>query len=357
MTHSSILRSRQRFLPATLLVLFVLLAAPTGALAQKLLFDTSRVSVAQIVSAIESQTVYSVAFDGTGFDTATAVALPSAEPTLTQTLDAMVAGGKYGYKIMKRYIVISPQPAKPQIVLRNAPTTGDPYTRSDMNSLDAAPRRRQLPPPVIEIVDTTGVQPDPEPNGEVPEFTSNKVALGDYLAPGLSQWAVKTNLLYAAGTLTPNLAFEVGVGRRSTIELSGSWNQWHRKGTAESNKKFNHYIVRPEYRYWFCERFTGHFIGGHLFGGQFNISQYEIPLFGFKKEHRNRGYMYGGGITYGYHLPLARRWSAEFHIGVGVAQLEYEQYDCAVCVREYERKSKTYFGPTRAGINLVFMIK
>lgn len=355
MMNILIFRSRPGCLFALLLPM--LLAVPARSQAQKLTFGSDHTSVGQIVSAIESQTVYSVAFDGTQLDTEAVVELPSTEPTLAQVLDVIVADGKYGYKIMKRYIVIRPQQAKPQMVLINAPTTGHRYTRSDINSLNAAPRRRQLPLPVIEIVDTTEVLPDPEPNSEVPEFTSNTIELKDYLAPALSHWAVKTNLLYAAGTLTPNLAFEVGVGRRSTIELSGSWNQWHRKGNAESNKKFNHYIVRPEYRYWFCERFTGHFIGGSLFGGQFNISQYEIPLFGFRKEHRNRGYMYGAGVTYGYHLPLARRWSVEFHIGVGVAQLEYEQYDCMVCVREYERKSKTYVGPTRAGINLVFMIK
>lgn len=340
------------------LPLSALFTATAQGQTQKISLTASCVTVGQIVAAIESQTIYSVAFDGTRLDTTATVTLASAEPTLRQALDGVVAGRDFTYNIMKRYIVISSQPRNvAQAVPVDVAPTGDRYVRSNPDEINAKGRRRLLPPPVVEIVDTTSVQADPNPNGEVPEFTSNIVSPGDYLAPGLSSMTVKTNLLYTGVTLTPNLAFEVGAGRRSTVELSGSWNQWNRQGDERSNKKLNHYIVRSEYRYWFCERFTGHFIGGGLFGGQFNISQHDISLLDFKKEHRYKGYMYGAGVVYGYSLPLARRWSVEFHVGVGVAQLEYKRYACAACSRELDESSKTYFGPTRAGVSLVFTIK
>ena len=75
--------------------------------------------------------------------------------------------------------------------------------------------------------------------------------------------AVKTNLLYGAGTLTPNLGVEFGLGKRTTLDISGGYNPWNRQGTATDNKKWVHNIVQPEFRYWLCQRFNGHFFGVH----------------------------------------------------------------------------------------------
>lgn len=34
----------------------------------------------------------------------------------------------------------------------------------------------------------------------------------------------------------------------------------------------------PEYRYWFCQSFNGWFVGAHLMGGQFNVSDIDMPF-------------------------------------------------------------------------------
>lgn len=34
-----------------------------------------------------------------------------------------------------------------------------------------------------------------------------------------------------------------------------------------------------EYRYWTCERFSGHFGGIHIIGTQYNIAGHHLPLF------------------------------------------------------------------------------
>ena len=173
----------------------------------------------------------------------------------------------------------------------------------------------------------------------------------------LPRMAIKTNLLYGAATLTPNLAFEFATGPKSSIEISAGWNQWDYEGSYEGgNKKFNHYIVRPEYRWWFCERYNGHFIGAHAFFAQYNMSGYDVPLL-FKKEYRYEGIAVGAGITYGYHLPLGKKWGAEFHVGLGAAYLNYKRFSCTYCSEVIDRPSKVYFGPTRAGISLVYLIK
>ncbi|MEG2366100.1 MAG: DUF3575 domain-containing protein [Alistipes sp.] len=168
--------------------------------------------------------------------------------------------------------------------------------------------------------------------------------------------AVKTNLLYAATTYTPNLGVEIGLGRRTTLDLSGGYNPWNLKGSATDNKKMVHWIVQPEFRYWLCQRFNGHFFGVHALGGQYNIAGHK--MFGLiSKNARYEGYMVGGGVTYGYQFVLGRRWNLEAAVGVGYARLNYTQYACAKCGRVVARdKTHNYFGPTKAAISLIFII-
>ena len=168
--------------------------------------------------------------------------------------------------------------------------------------------------------------------------------------------AIKTNLLYAA-TLTPNLGGEIGLGKKTSLEFAGGINKWNQDGSYEDNKKFAHWILKPEFRYWLCERFNGHFFGLHAFYSQYNIGGYNIPLLDFEKEYRYEGDAIGGGISYGYHWIWSKRWGMEFNIGVGVAYLDYTRSNCDKCSPPGGEFTKTYFGPTSAGIKLVYLIK
>ncbi len=48
-----------------------------------------------------------------------------------------------------------------------------------------------------------------------------------------------------------------------------------------------HWAVQPEWRYWTCRRFMGHFIGVHAHGGKYN---------GGLKKYRYDGWGVGGGF-------------------------------------------------------------
>jgi len=54
--------------------------------------------------------------------------------------------------------------------------------------------------------------------------------------------AVKTNLLYWA-TSTPNIGFEFGLGKRTTLDLVGGYNPWTLN--KDDNKKIKHWMVMP----------------------------------------------------------------------------------------------------------------
>lgn len=170
---------------------------------------------------------------------------------------------------------------------------------------------------------------------------------------------IKTNLLYGAGTFTPNLGLEVGLGERTTLDISAGYNWFNLNGTPENNKKLIHWMVEPELRYWLCQKFNGHFFGLHALGSQYNISQHDLPfIFGKDSEkYRYEGWAVGAGLSYGYQFILGKRWNLEMNIGVGYARLRYDQYECKNCGDKVGSSSKNYFGPTKAGISLIYIIK
>ncbi len=171
--------------------------------------------------------------------------------------------------------------------------------------------------------------------------------------------AAKTNLFYAAYSYTPNLGVEFGLGRKTTLELAGGYNPWNLEGSPDDNQKAVHWMAQAEARYWLCQRFNGHFFGLHALGSQYNISGHNLPLlFGSgSSAYRYQGWAAGAGISYGYQFLLGRRWNLELNIGVGYARMKYDKYRCAHCSEKIGSESKNYFGPTRAGISLIYIIK
>lgn len=171
--------------------------------------------------------------------------------------------------------------------------------------------------------------------------------------------ALKTNLAYGAYTYTPNLSLEIGLGKRSTLDLSGAYNWFNLAGSMENNKKLVHWIGQIEYRYWLCNKFNGHFFGVHALGTNYNISGHELPmLFGKgSKNFRYQGWGAGVGISYGYSFFLSNRLSLEANVGAGYVRLKYDKFDCVKCGQKIGPETRHYFGPTKVGISLIYIIK
>lgn len=168
---------------------------------------------------------------------------------------------------------------------------------------------------------------------------------------------VKTNLLYDI-TATANLGIEFKVAPKWTVDISGNLNAW----TFSDNKKWKHWVLQPEARYWLCERFNGHFVGAHLVGGIYNMGNWNTDFtflgadFGQLKEHRYEGWLVGAGIAYGYHWMLGRHWSVEAEIGIGYVYTQADKYECPRCGEQLENnKPHHYVGPTKAAVNLIYV--
>lgn len=171
--------------------------------------------------------------------------------------------------------------------------------------------------------------------------------------------AVKTNLLYGGVTLTPNLGAEIGLAPRWTLDISGGYNPWNLHGSISDNKKLVHWLVEPEARYWLCQKFSGHFFGTHLLFSQYNISQHRLPWLLGKgsQNYRYEGNAAGGGLTYGYQFILGNHWNLEASIGVGYARLWYDKFNCLKCGEKLGSAHRNYFGPTKAAISIIYIIK
>lgn len=153
--------------------------------------------------------------------------------------------------------------------------------------------------------------------------------------------AVKTNALYWL-TTTPNAAVELALGRKVTLEAMAAYNPW----AFKDDKKMRFWLAQPELRYWFCEKFEGHFLGLHLHGAQY---------FGGFNEKRYDGYLAGGGLTYGYNWILSPHWNLELALGLGYARLWYDESPRVPCKKCVEARHKDYLGPTKAALSVIYM--
>lgn len=171
------------------------------------------------------------------------------------------------------------------------------------------------------------------------------------------QAAVKSNLLYDA-TATINVGVEWGLAPRWTLDVSGNYNGWN----MSNDRRWKHWLIQPEARYWFCERFGGHFLGFHLLGGQYNVGGIDTGIkflgtdFSGLKNYRYQGWAVGAGVAYGYAWILGRHWNLEAELGVGYAYTRYDTFRCVGCGKRISKdKPHHYVGPTKAAINLVYV--
>lgn len=182
------------------------------------------------------------------------------------------------------------------------------------------------------------------------------LAFGSLSARGGDNFAVKTNLLWDAA-LTPNIGAEFVVAPRWSVDVSGQLNAW----TLDGGRRWKHWLVQPEVRYWFCETFGGHFLAVHAIGGTYNFGKLPWHKFlnndlGKLRDRRYQGWGAGLGAGYGYTWPLTKHWSVEAEIAIGWIYTRYDVFPCAKCGSKLEsNRTHNYFGPTKAAINLVYV--
>lgn len=222
-----------------------------------------------------------------------------------------------------------------------------------------------VPPTVVEEP-AVEVAPGPTPAPQarpVPE----PVVVPEPVDPWRDRYAVsvRTNLLYDA-FLMPTLGIEWRINRHIGIKLDGSLSWWG----DEKGKVQKVWGLSPEVR-WYLGGTKRFYLGAGGNYTEYNV--YKYPIGGvLSSETGYQGTLWNAGLTVGYQLRLARSWSLDFNLGLGYNHSNYDSFSLAaregwnddqdfprregVRVLKDRNKTKTFWGPTQAGVTLVWRI-
>lgn len=164
-------------------------------------------------------------------------------------------------------------------------------------------------------------------------------------------FAVRTNVLYDA-MLLPTLGVEWRVNRDIGVKLEGSLAWWG--GSTGKVQKI--WMLNPEVR-WYLLRDKRFYLGASGNYGQYNLYKYVLGGI-VSKDTGYQGTMWGAGVTVGYQLSLSRSFAVDFNLGLGYTRFDYDSFTMTEGVRVYKDRdqSKNFWGPTQAGISLVWTI-
>lgn len=158
------------------------------------------------------------------------------------------------------------------------------------------------------------------------------------------RWAIKSNALYLAAGVT-NIGGEYAFHPHWSVDLPLVYSPY----TIARRYRMRFLYIQPEARYWLDRPMKGHFFGVHLHAGVFNVSLDN------KNRYQSEKGFHGAGISYGYAMPLSRRWSMEFTVGVGYAFTKYcTYYNVPNGIRYEKDLPYHYWGLTKLGLNFVY---
>lgn len=225
-----------------------------------------------------------------------------------------------------------------------APAKAEPV-REEPKAENPAPTAAPEPAPAVE----PEPQPEPEP---APEIQPAPAAEQPAAAPASTyRFAVRTNVLYDA-LLLPTVGVEWRVNRDWGVKLDGSLSWWD--GSAGKVQKI--WLLNPEVR-WYLLRDKRFYVGVSGSYGRYNLYKYALGGL-FSNDTGYQGSLWSAGAVVGYQLRLSRRFSVDFNLGLGYTRSEYDSFGITDGVRIYKERDRTknFWGPTQAGISLVWTI-
>lgn len=181
---------------------------------------------------------------------------------------------------------------------------------------------------------------------EAPSRGRGGHALGDRLF-------VTTNMLYDAA-LTPNIGAGISVSDRVTVLADWMYARWSNRGKRRYWRVYGGDI---EVRFRVGSRPGGSPLGGHHLGAYGSIACYDFQAGRSHTGVLSDKYNYAVGLSYTYTLPVSTRFNIDFNVGAGYLWGTYKKHtpidDCDVWLSTHELD---WFGPTRAGITLVWLV-
>lgn len=164
-------------------------------------------------------------------------------------------------------------------------------------------------------------------------------------------FAVRTNLLYDA-FLLPTIGAEWRISPAVGVKFDGSRSWWG----DQHGKVQKIWLVNPEARWYMLDK-KRFYVGVSANFGEYNIYEGMIGRL-FSDDTGYQGKLWSAGLTVGYQLYLSGNFSLDFNLGLGYTRLDYDSFNVTEGVRVYKAKDqpKNFWGPTQAGMNLIWTI-
>ena len=168
----------------------------------------------------------------------------------------------------------------------------------------------------------------------------------------------RTNLVYAASA-TPNIGFEVPLGKHLTLGANAGLKPWPRwlfwDTDPENPKKWRHLLIAPELRWWTDEVYDGWFLGADLIYTHYNVGAVRFPfgLYPEVRENRLQGDFYGIGAFIGRSWYLNDRLRLETEVGLGAGYKHADVYECGHCGARIGQATGPALIP-KIGVNLAY---
>lgn len=125
-------------------------------------------------------------------------------------------------------------------------------------------------------------------------------------------FGVNTNFLgLATGTI--NVGFDFKVANHWSIEVPIYINP-----IVSDKFSLLSASIQPALKYWFYNVFVGHYIALSNLSSYYQIST--------RSDSIDKGWLTGGGLSYGYSFILSRSWSMNVEVGFGAYYAKYDNY-------------------------------
>lgn len=173
---------------------------------------------------------------------------------------------------------------------------------------------------------------------------------GSQLTPPYRIISLTSNALYDLA-LTPDIGVGIGLTRNISLAADYMYGWWSK---TSSDRCWRLSGGNIEGRYYFAPA-AGAAYSGHYVGVCASAFKYDFKFGASRQGQLSDGCNYSAGISYGYTLPLARRFSFNFSVAVGYMWGSYMKYrridNCDVWLSTHSRR---WFGPVNAGVTVVW---
>ena len=162
--------------------------------------------------------------------------------------------------------------------------------------------------------------------------------------------SIRTNMLYDVA-LTPTIGVDFHLGRNWSLGANWTYAWWHQDSWSYYHRVYGGDVNLRKYFGASARRrpLSGHHIGVYA---QAFTYDFEYGSAGFLSN-----FSYGGGLEYGYSLPVSKTLNIDFSIGCGYLGGEYKVYDPIDDHYVWrETRQRHWYGPTKAEISLVWNI-